>query len=169
MSPQIIHIAEKFELPMINQTVEVLNQHKDIVIYFRSSGGHASVMHAMLDLIDRNKDRIELIGYGELFSCGFEFFFLANCQRKLLPGTIGMYHRSSAEISINSAGRPNFIEGQAMITYLKTFETERLKMVFDAIEMTPSEISKIKKGDDVYFQPARMQEMLIRSSELRGY
>lgn len=149
-----------FDKEMLEKFFTALNsKEKLITIYISSDGGLVSVLDTILHAISLDPKRFKVIGYDELCSCGFEFYVKVNCQKTLLPGTIGMYHQSTNKIFLDDKGKPAYYDGEAYLKRKKkTFYPELLKFMDDC-EMTNKEKKKIKIGKDVYFQYDRFKEI----------
>lgn len=156
----ILNLSGEINQDSLNKLIDTLNESEDqrIIIYLSSTGGDAGAAGAMVHLISLNKNRIQIIGYDDLFSAGFFIFFKSDCEKILLKGTLGMYHLTclefnEAEINLKDS------QYKASKEYL-TKEKPKTKIFCEEVGMTKGEINKILKGEDVYFQPDRMIEML---------
>lgn len=164
----ILHLNGTIDSEQVDKLIEAVNKHQKkkyiekITIYFRSEGGDTEAMTALVSIINNNKDIINLIGYGILYSSGFLIFFSSKCERSLLPGTVGMCHytRVGVEISDNSKGY--YSGDKANQIWIKEQNKWTVKFCIE-LGMTVKEISLIKKTEEVYFQTPRLQELLVNS------
>ena len=130
-----------------------------LFIYFTSEGGSVSVTSAMIDIINQNVDLIELVGYGELFSAGFNLFFKSKCNKILLSNSIGMCHISYMNVEINENLKLADPYGLAL---KKSFKKEKLitEAFCKSLGMTSKEMNSVLKGKDAYFDYSRMLELM---------
>lgn len=143
----------------ITQAINELQPNDKLFIYFSSEGGDVNSAEAIIHMINNNADIIEVVGYGELLSCGFDIFFKVICYKMLLPNTVGMCHQSNVKININESTKPYEERGVADKAWLKLQKDQTIKFC-NSLGMTDKEITAIKKGKDVYFQYKRMQDFL---------
>lgn len=132
---------------------------EDIVIYLNSRGGYISTQEAIVDLINRNKNRITIIGYCELYSSAFDIFFKSKCKKILIPNTTGMVHLGSIDIQINENGRPLSIGDKFQLRQLKSTKIESLNYYRD-LGLNNTEVSKVARNMDVYLDYKRLVELL---------
>lgn len=130
------------------------------VIYLMSEGGFYDDGIMMVDIINRNKDKIILIGCGTLQSAAFEVFFKAECEKHLLPGTRGMFHQANIEVCLNEKWKPASDQDKALKNYMTEFMSDRTKALCKALRMTAQEKRLIEYGEDVWFSYSRMLEFL---------
>lgn len=129
-------------------------------IYLNSDGGDPEIADAIADLIENTDYLITIIGYGKLFSAAFDLYFKARCHKRLLAGTVGMSHLARVETEeFDSSNAGHKIEMLAYKKWLDNDKKERLKF-YEYIGMEAKELSRIKKGGDVYFQYNRLLELL---------
>lgn len=157
----ILNLHNKgFTAEMFQEIITAFNSTEEVVeIYLNSGGGKTSIMSAILDLINTNPNRFVLIGYCSLASAAFELFVRAQCEKRLLENTIGMYHQGSRSIDINDYGRPKYHEDLAIKNQTEVYR--KLTIVFiDKCGFTPTEKSKFKKDHDLYFSHERFLEIV---------
>lgn len=170
----IVYLTGEISQETIDKLAEALNKlgkNKTLRAYLNTTGGDANIMEALLHVIDDNKDRIELIGSGFLFSAGFNIFFRATCKRRLVLDTVGMAHFiwTSAEIDQTGRAKSNFDKFQ-----LKEMKKGKKAYIefFKEMGLNNTEINDIKKGNEHYFTQERMRELLnyqdAKTEEKRG-
>lgn len=158
----ILHINEAISSETVDKIAKPLNELKKgekLFIYFSSLGGEVHAAEAIIHIINSNIDIIEMAGYGDLMSAGFDIFFRSKCPRILLPNCIGMFHQSTVMIEINESSKPYEGRSQAEREWMRLQKELTVKLCTN-LGMTDKEIAAIKKGKDVYFQYKRMQEFL---------
>lgn len=158
----ILNINEvicKETVDKISTALNNLKPNEKLFLYFSSEGGETYSAEAIIHIINNNIDLIELVGYGDLMSAGFDIFFKSNCYRILLPNSLGMFHQTTVNIDINESANASDRRGQADKTWMKLQKEQTIKFC-ESLKMTDKEISEIKKGRDVYFQHNRMLDFL---------
>lgn len=155
---------------LVNSVSDALNEVEEgtkIEIYLSSGGGEVIAKNMLLDMIENSEYEITLIIVGATYSAAFSLFFKAKCKKKILPGTVGMIHTSSAPIDLNHHGNPTYHEGVAWRKQLQHEERIETKNLIDLLEMTETQKKKIMKGDDVFFLTEEMQKFLEISERKR--
>lgn len=150
-------IQDSFE--KLIKSINELKEKEKLIVYFNSDGGDVGYMRGIIDLINQNVDLIEMVGYRELLSAGFDIFFKTNCHKILLPGTIGMSHISKGIVQISEDSNTVPSYKKALKEFLNQEKVNAVQF-YKSLGMASGEISKIIRGEDVYFQPKRMNELL---------
>ena len=170
----IVYLNGDIAQETIDKLAEALNKlgkNKTLKIYLNTNGGDANIMEAILQVIDDNKDRVELIGSGFLFSAGFNIFFRATCKRRLVPDTVGMAHFIWTDAEIDQTGRAKSAFGKFQLKEMKRSKKAYIEF-FKELGLTSTEINDIKKGNEHYFTQERMKELLNnqdgKNQEKRG-
>ncbi len=136
-----------------------LDKSNPIVIYINTMGGDVYHAEVIIDIINNNKDNITLIASGEIYSAGFNIFFFSKCAKKLLPEALGMAHFAWSIFQFDESGKPSNDQDKFLMTEMKRSKDITIKR-FEAIGLTPKEISKIKQSKECYFSNERLHELL---------
>lgn len=159
----VLHLYNEVDHNLLGILVNALNLLKSeeiLTIYFTCpSGGYTDVGEAIIDLININKDKINLILYGEIFSTGMLIFLKTKCSKKLLPDTRGMYHFSWQGINMNEAGKPITSYDEFSLIEMKKSKIRSLEFI-KSFSFNEKEKKAIKQGQDVYLSYDRMKELL---------
>lgn len=131
------------------------NEHEQMSIILNSIGGKKNLTHVILDIINLNADRTTLISCG-CYSASFYLFYEAKCKKKMTEGNVGMMHYSSTNINTMSNGKPAYSEDENIV---KNWKEDKSQEEFVKQFMTPVELKKYKRGNDVYFTFKRMKEI----------
>lgn len=159
----ILHISEEISyktLDLLTNSINAIKENQILEIYLTCpEGGIVDVAGAFIDLVNKNKERIKLIFYGEIFSSGMLIFLKTNCSKELLPDTRGMFHFSWQSMYITEGGKPSspydiFSMGEMKKSKIKTLEYLR------TTKLSVKEINNIKKGKDVFFSHERLIELI---------
>jgi hypothetical protein len=137
----------------------VNHDHQKIIIYLSCTGGEQWVSDIMVDVVNKNPERFEIIGAGHILSAAFCFFFDSRCKKRIMRGTIGMIHQGITDVSLNDNLMPAYSLDIACHKRLKnSYYPDGLDFI-KRIGLNKKEIKKYKKGHDVYFQPDRLLEL----------
>lgn len=152
---------QDFDEELLKKVTDAVNSDSEkITIYLCSEGGLVCVCHVILNIINNHKDRFKLIGFERLCSAGFEFFLKAECEKELLPYTLGMVHQHQRKITLNNNLKPTYTDGEAVINRIKKYTIPDDKIFIEKLGLTKKELRDYKKGDDVYFQHDRFLEVI---------
>jgi len=159
----ILHLSGDVNYEMFDELVKAFNSltvGDYLHIYFTCpEGGSADVSEAIIDFINKNKDRISMTFYGELFSSGMVIFLAVECNKKILPCTRGMYHFSWQEMGISENGKPSTEYDNFSMKEMK--KSKEISIAFlKRTKLSDKEITTIKRGKDVYFSYDRMLELI---------
>jgi ATP-dependent protease ClpP protease subunit len=155
----ITHLYSDITPEALNELINAINslESKDFLnVYFTCPrGGDFDVARAMIDLINRNKDKIVLYCYGSLVSSGMYIYLWSECQKVILPDTRGMIHLPRMKVEI--------IASNTRSNSMDDFATKELDMSIDRIidslkglGLTKKELKEIEEGKDVYFSYERI-------------
>lgn len=145
-------------LSKITNALSDITKGDNLVLYFSSEGGCADTSTAIVDVINKNKDIVSLIFYGQLFSAGMQIFLFTECYKEILEGTRGMYHFAWQSMMISEHGRPTSDYDLFSMREMKETKDENINKLKN--KLTAKEIQSISKGKDVYFSYKRMKELL---------
>ena len=152
---------QDFDSQLLTKVIEAVNSDSEkIIIYLQSDGGYVCVCQVLLNIINNNKERFKLIGFESLSSAGFEFFVKAECEKELLPYTLGMIHQPTRTMSLNNNLKP-FNEGNiASHERVKKYTIPEDEIFIKRLGLTQKELRAYNKGEDVYFQYDRFLEVV---------
>ena len=152
---------QDFDEELLTKITEAVNSDSEkITIYLQSDGGYVSICQVLLNIINGNKDRFKLIGFKSLCSAGFEFFVKAECEKELLPYTLGMIHQPTRTMSLNNNLKPVGEGDKASYERVKKYTIPDNEIFNRKLKLTPKELREYKKGNDVYFQYDRFLELI---------
>lgn len=158
-------IDEEFVVEL-SQKINELQEDEKLYWYFNSYGGETHVGFEVIDIINRNKDRIELIASDNIFSTAFLIFFKAQCERKILPLTFGMMHCASTSFEAKHEGKIAIFEKERRSKFLAV--NEFLLNWCRDLGFTESELKKFKKAEDIHFDTKALHNLLEQSKELNA-
>lgn len=130
------------------------NQEGDITIVVNSGGGKEFIADVIAEIINNDKDRFTFMAVA-CYSSAFKLLYNVKCNRVMVNGCMGMMHKSYIDdIVVNSTRDYSYSKD---ICAVKTMVD--IAPVFFKDFMTPKEIKKYNKGDDVFFTFNRMKEI----------
>lgn len=130
-----------------------------MLIYISSDGGGHSNMLAIIDLINRNAERIELIAAGAIYSAAFNIFFRCRCKRTILEQTNGMAHYVQERYLIDQTGNGISDYDRFALKDLKRSKKAEIE-IFKQIGLNARELKTIDIGKECYFTYERLKELL---------
>ena len=151
---------QDFDSELLTKVTEAVNSDSErITMYICSDGGWVCVCQVLLNIINGNKERFKLIGFESLSSAGFEFFVKAECEKELLPYTLGMIHQPTRTMSLNNTLKPVGEGDKASYERVKKYTIPEDEIFIKRLGLKPKELREYKKGNDVYFQYDRFLEV----------
>lgn len=142
---------------LIHQLQQACDQSGIVQCYFSSNGGENPAAMVLMDFLGLHADQIELIGYGFLFSNGFDVLFNYPGRKRVLPQTVGMVHHNWQNFSsVNLLPKPDD-KGTLFVAELNQMNQQSLEMYRPFL--TKAELKKFKQGYDVYLGYDRMSNL----------
>jgi ATP-dependent protease ClpP protease subunit len=166
----ILKLTGDIDEQALSNVIESYNNlpQDDILdIYLKSRGGEYGYMEAIIDLIEKNKEKTYLNAFYEIGSCAFELFYSVTCTRNIIGGCIGMYHQAYIPLDINERKRPRDSEDKTRLDYMKTYMHDVTTNLCNNIGMSILEINKIRTDTDVWFSNERLWEFLANQVKKR--
>ncbi len=125
-------------------------------IYIQCPGGQVLFTDCIRFKINNHKPGVRLICMSA-YSSAFHLFYLAEVEKILIYGAMGMIHLGSVKLDINSKQRPTTLEDAAHLRngeFISTVDDEMSKKI-----CTPSELELFQQDRDVYFDFKRMKQI----------
>lgn len=135
----------------------VNNTDGEIIIGINSGGGSNGTRCFLQKLFTINQDRLTLVALTGIHSAAFELFYNYAGKKALTHGITGMWHMEVVSCRLAANGKPDTEEERAI--YRNMIEDNNANEAFAASFMTPEELIKYQKGEDVYFDYNRMKQM----------
>lgn len=130
------------------------NEEEEMSFVINSGGGKATLTQVMLHIINANKESITLISCGS-YSAAFDLFYKAECNRKLVHGSLGCVHLAYLkETAVMIDGKMKYYEDICQKENFKCFDDSYITKL-----LKPKEKILYNRGDDVFFTFKRMQEI----------
>lgn len=147
-------------IPPLGDTEDGKTVKEPLTMYINSVGGNYDLATVLIDVLDNYEGDVLLVGYGSLSSCAFDLFFTTKVRKRLIPGTVGMYHMASVSITINEKGKPHSTADSNVVYRIKNISEVRTKILMKLLKMSSSEQKTILRGDDLHISSDRMFEFL---------
>jgi len=161
---------------LTNQLIERINEvnaansqglDEKLIWYFSTEGGDIASAREIIDIINTNKDIIELIASDVIASSGFFIFFKSMCKRRILPYTIGVHHSAVSTINIRVGNLPK--NEYDVLTRSKNRQINSdLFNLGVSLGLDDIQCKTFKKGKDVIIEYPELQILLTRSIELNA-
>ena len=102
-----VFYAKEVNEDLLVSISESISNNDNVKIYLNSTGGSEWCSGAIVDIINNNKDKVELIGFGYLLSAAFHIMVESKCKKRILDNTYGMYHQSIWDVEISALNKPS--------------------------------------------------------------
>lgn len=159
----ILHLTGYVSNDMFDILCDAINKcgEKDdrLKIYLNSKGGNIETMESMIHLINDKSAMIDLIVFGSVQSAAFYLLFRVNCARTILPGTQGMVHKGRVGVEMVSETLGFSDEDVNNIEWVKKFNNIQIVWCKE-LGLNIKEVNQFKKGESVYLDNDRMNELL---------
>jgi hypothetical protein len=126
-------------------------------IGFCSRGGHAGLARFIANILNDNKDRIEIVAYSHVESSGFEILYMFEGKKTITQGTRGMIHYGYMEADVDDRGRLKTDYERQVVEGRKSDFDWRNNMAKDVL--TPAQLKRFKKGQDVVINYEQMKSI----------
>lgn len=151
-------IKEEEFLSFVAQ-VNIAEPEEEITVYLNSGGGDPTLVPAFRHLIEERQ--IRLVGHGKLMSAALDLFLLTNTKREVLDYTLGLFHQAViTKVSINHESK---VLAQSDLKKIWKHTNFGEGLVEQFLELSPSDLAKVKKGDDLYFDHEKLRKALNKS------
>lgn len=138
--------------------IDEVPKDEDIILYFCSGGGNLSDCYDLVDYINRNKDRIEIVCSWEMSSAALDLLLSIHCKINLHIRVFARVHLIS-----NSIEYKNIRNKESTDIFLLNDLNERNKIFLSQLKLcgfTNKEIDNIKLGYDVIIDVNRIKHMI---------
>ncbi len=130
-----------------------------ITIVMDSGGGFTADTFGIIEVINRDPQRFDILVSEKAFSSGFLILVHATCTIKLAPGAIGMTHRHS-----NKVQSALLLDSNSQDYFLVDKASERTED-YDSVYLpylTDEQKEMFNNGKDIYFTRKELQELLSK-------
>ncbi len=147
-------------IDLMEEKIEKGEQH--FVIYFESIGGEAIYGELLINYINevdsRNKYSVKVYAIWDITSSAFNIFFKLNCERDIIFGTFGIIHYATRDVDAVRIKNKNSSDS-FFLENLEEIQKNDL-IFYKTLGISEDELSRLKKGEDVYLNYNRLRELL---------
>lgn len=129
----------------------------EITIYFGSQGGDCNEADVLLDVLDKNSDRLIIKPVWVIGSSAFNICYRTKCKVELLGDVWGMVHIASRITEFRDTLNPDDFDYHYAKWQKKEFKKD-LKELFE-LPLTMDEKVCIEQGKIVNINPDRMRKI----------
>jgi len=157
--------AVKFEgdinhdsIKMLLADIDKIDLNENIVLYFTSGGGMVTDKDILVDYINRNPKRFEIVCYWEMSSCAFDLLVNVRCKIRLGQNCLAKIHLYSNELKYYNLG-----DSKSIDVFLLNDLNKRNKIWFEQLkraDCTLEEIEFLKLGNDLILDVNRMAHII---------
>ena len=158
----ILNINEEITSATLDKFIAFCNisGEKQKIIYLNTIGGDCDVAEAIIDIINSDFNSFIFLGYGTLYSVGFELFFRVQCEKHLIGGVRGMYHQSSMQIQYSENNRPKNAEDKINHEFMFGYMRNQSIEICDMLKFTIAEKKAFNAGKELWFGAERMNKFI---------
>lgn len=160
---KIVHLEWPVDENMRNIVTDALNQEWEVTFYLNSEGWRSKFAYQIIDIINKNKDRVTLIAILQIASAAFRIFFESECKREILWETEWLAHmaRMSVRIDANKdIGSTDKWRVEEMKKQEKK-EEKKLKILW----MSKKNRKLFLQGYDIYINTKKLRKFLKNHEE----
>jgi hypothetical protein len=158
----IINLSGEINSDLLEKLILGINNLKEgekALLYLNSVGGDVGIYEAMVDIININAHRLELIAYNQICSAAFNLFYEINCPKGMTKSTIGMAHSAYGYIGMKGKNKAVGVADEAFLLSLDKAVERDIKF-YKKLGFTALELKSIKEGKDLWFQNERLETFL---------
>lgn len=155
---KIVHLEGSVDETMRDLVTNTLNEEWEVIFYLNSHGWKSQFAYQIVDIINKNKDRVTLIAVLQIASAAFRIFFESECKREILWETEWLAHMARMDVRIDAnkdIGSTDKWRVQEMKKQEKK-EVQKLKMLW----VSKKNRKLFLKGYDIYINTQKLQKML---------
>lgn len=156
-------IKGPMDYDMIERVIDFLSiiEHDEpYEIYLNSPGGLETTSQVLKELLDYD-ERVTIIACGEVSSSALFFFLSVKCKRKVLPGTMGIFHLPffvGMEVNLDLTARDTKGFNKMSICDTTKYSKRLLKGY-----LSRKKIKQMKSNKDIHLSYKDLQKLLKKS------
>ena len=156
-------ISKKTISKLIGSLELMFTEYDTVDLYFSSTGGDGFYCWLLIDYVNKNKEKINLVVYGNVFSAGVIFAAVAKCSKQFLPEIVLLIHKANIiDGNFKDIHKAHATSTWAIEKLNQTMNEEFLSHVI--CNLIPEEVSLYANGEDVYIiDQERIQKILTES------
>ena len=148
------YLKGEIDVDLFQELLEIQNKIEDDIdfeIWLDSEGGDCSIAEAFRAVFESfNIDNFQLVGVRYLASSALNIFIATNCNKFVVPGTIGLAHTPTVNHSYTHRGETKMKNSE-----LEVFTKTKFPTVEEAEEklkkhLSKKDIERFDNHEDVY-------------------
>lgn len=146
----------------VNAFINFINSYSmeevEIDLYINSNGGHYSSCTILNNIIS-NSNNINLIAVENISSSAFYLFYMANCNKTLMPYTNAIVHTVSLPFDDRDLRRQDdSVRGEQK--NLNELNNSLIEMLESNSAFDKKYIKRLKKGEDVFLEYSELLKIM---------
>lgn len=143
---------------MRDLVTNTLNQEWEVTFYLNSEGWRYQFAYQILDIINKNKDRVTLIAVLQIASAAFRIFFESECKRQILWETEWLAHMARMDVKMD-ANKYIWWTDKWRVKEMKKQEKKEEKKL-KILWMSKKNRKLFLKGNDIYMNTKKLKKFL---------
>jgi ATP-dependent protease ClpP protease subunit len=131
--------------------------HEEITLIISCGGGDMYYATVLIHIINKNPERFTVVSCSA-YSAGFYLLRQTTCKKKIVDGSIGMFHYPYSQMETTESGGYYYGQDKAMVKNNKEYAHQRTRKWCEQF-MNAEELAKLESVDDVFFSFKRMLEI----------
>lgn len=155
---KIVHLEGSVDESMRDIVTNALNEEWEVTFYLNSHGGKSQFAYQIIDIINKNKDRVTLIAVLQIASAAFRIFFEVECKREILWETEWLAHMARMDVRMDG-NKDIGSTDKWRVQQMKKQEGKKEKKL-KLLWMSKKNRKLFLKGYDIYINTKKLHSML---------
>lgn len=155
---RVFHLEGEVNEAMRDIVTNALNEEWDVTFYLNSEWWRAQFAHQIVDIINKNKDRVTLIATLQIASAAFRIFFQSECKRSILDDTEWLAHMARMSVKMDW-NKDVWSTDRWRIKEMWKEETKHVKEL-KKLWVSKKNRKLFLKWYDIYFNTKKLRKML---------
>lgn len=131
----------------------------DIVVYFSSLGGSVVYGDLLLDYLNRNDERVELVVAGVVASSAFDVVVKFTGEKRLLDWSYALVHLATRDVDL-IAHKSGDYETKFLVQQVDRKNNEYLCFLKEVVKLSKKELKRVRRFKDLLLTRERLEEIL---------
>ena len=156
---QMEGLIDELQLTKFMEFCNIYLPDNACTVVINSGGGKSTLAEMIVEIINSHSENFTLVSAG-CYSAAFSIFKFVKCQKKIIKGSLGMYHKEYLrDVFINKDNKPTNYSDLCQIENFNCID----ESWFEAM-LNRKEKAIYRRGEDVYFTFKRMVELFPEAS-----
>lgn len=156
-----VHLEGWVDENMRDIVTNTLNEEWEVTFYLNSNGGRIQFARQIVDIINKDEDRVTLIATHEISSAAFRIFFFSKCKREILDDTEWLAHMGQIDLRMNWNWHISSTENWRVKEMKK--EEKVQERLLKSLGVSKRNRKLFLKWYDIYFTTKQLRKMLSKS------